>query len=81
MVMLHAQMLLQRPQPYFALVLSPTRELAIQIAEQFEALGSSVSLKVYPAQSCPCYIQLVLFRGAASVCSFRPTLLALGTGT
>jgi superfamily II DNA/RNA helicase len=40
------QMLLQRPQPYYALVLSPTRELAIQIAEQFEALGSSVSLKV-----------------------------------
>ncbi|KAK6229043.1 hypothetical protein SCA6_017994 [Theobroma cacao] len=30
---------------FFALVLSPTRELAIQIAEQFEALGSGISLK------------------------------------
>ncbi|CAH1426206.1 unnamed protein product [Lactuca virosa] len=30
---------------FFACVLSPTRELAIQIAEQFEALGSSISLK------------------------------------
>jgi superfamily II DNA/RNA helicase len=39
-------MLLDKPQPFFALVLSPTRELAIQIAEQFEALGSLISLKV-----------------------------------
>ncbi|XVE52788.1 hypothetical protein DITRI_Ditri02bG0151800 [Diplodiscus trichospermus] len=30
---------------FFALVLSPTRELAIQISEQFEALGSGISLK------------------------------------
>ncbi|KAI7729262.1 hypothetical protein M8C21_028440 [Ambrosia artemisiifolia] len=30
---------------FFACVLSPTRELAIQIAEQFEALGSSVGLR------------------------------------
>jgi ATP-dependent RNA helicase DDX47/RRP3 len=29
----------------FALVLSPTRELAIQIAEQFEALGSGIQVK------------------------------------
>ena len=29
----------------FALVLSPTRELAIQIAEQFEALGVTIGLK------------------------------------
>lgn len=33
------QALLQHPQRYFALVLTPTRELAIQICEQFEALG------------------------------------------
>ncbi|KAK9725778.1 hypothetical protein RND81_05G168500 [Saponaria officinalis] len=31
--------------PFFGLVLAPTRELAIQIAEQFEALGSGISLK------------------------------------
>ncbi|XP_010922176.1 DEAD-box ATP-dependent RNA helicase 10 [Elaeis guineensis] len=40
---LHA--LLENPQPFFACVLSPTRELAIQIAEQFEALGSGIGVK------------------------------------
>ncbi|XP_074306910.1 DEAD-box ATP-dependent RNA helicase 10-like [Silene latifolia] len=30
---------------FFGLVLAPTRELAIQIADQFEALGSGISLK------------------------------------
>eukprot|EP00897_Mesotaenium_endlicherianum_P002901 jgi/Mesen1/2639/ME000166S01763 len=37
--------LLRKPSPFFACVLSPTRELAIQIAEQFEALGSSIGVK------------------------------------
>ncbi|XP_010557163.1 PREDICTED: DEAD-box ATP-dependent RNA helicase 10 isoform X1 [Tarenaya hassleriana] len=36
----------RNPDPaFFACVLSPTRELAIQIAEQFEALGSDISLR------------------------------------
>lgn len=39
------QTLLENPQRYFALVLTPTRELAIQIGEQFEALGSSIGVK------------------------------------
>src|SRR4051794_13577099 len=39
------QGLLDKPQALFALVLSPTRELAIQIAEQFEALGSTIGVK------------------------------------
>eukprot|EP00877_Chromochloris_zofingiensis_P001236 jgi/Chrzof1/11112/Cz05g24070.t1 len=39
------QTLMDKPQELFALVLSPTRELAIQIAEQFEALGSGIGLK------------------------------------
>ncbi|KAI4326228.1 hypothetical protein MLD38_031561 [Melastoma candidum] len=39
------QALLEAPQAFFACVLSPTRELAIQIAEQFEALGSVVNVK------------------------------------
>jgi hypothetical protein len=39
------QELMDKPQELFALVLSPTRELAIQIAEQFEALGSGIGLK------------------------------------
>ncbi|XP_057973036.1 DEAD-box ATP-dependent RNA helicase 10 [Malania oleifera] len=34
-----------RPHAFFACVLSPTRELAIQIAEQFEALGCGIGLK------------------------------------
>ncbi|XP_021745705.1 DEAD-box ATP-dependent RNA helicase 10-like [Chenopodium quinoa] len=33
------------PQPFFGCVLLPTRELAIQIAEQFEALGASIGLR------------------------------------
>ncbi|KAI5381219.1 uncharacterized protein LOC127115149 [Lathyrus oleraceus] len=42
---LHA--LLEAPQPthFFACVLSPTRELAIQISEQFEALGTEIGVK------------------------------------
>ncbi|EYU43562.1 hypothetical protein ABFS82_03G016200 [Erythranthe guttata] len=39
------QSLLEAPQSFFACVLSPTRELAIQIAEQFEALGSGIALR------------------------------------
>ncbi|KAF8411278.1 hypothetical protein HHK36_003825 [Tetracentron sinense] len=39
------QALLESPQAFFACVLSPTRELAIQIAEQFEALGSAIGVK------------------------------------
>uniref|UniRef100_A0A7N0V5S9 DEAD-box ATP-dependent RNA helicase 10 n=1 Tax=Kalanchoe fedtschenkoi TaxID=63787 RepID=A0A7N0V5S9_KALFE len=39
------QALLDAPQAFFACVLSPTRELAIQIAEQFEALGAGIGVK------------------------------------
>ncbi|KAG0497581.1 hypothetical protein HPP92_002272 [Vanilla planifolia] len=52
------QALLDNPQPFFACILSPTRfvdyitsctvflkELAIQISQQFEALGSAIGLK------------------------------------
>uniref|UniRef100_U5EYL8 RNA helicase n=1 Tax=Corethrella appendiculata TaxID=1370023 RepID=U5EYL8_9DIPT len=39
------QSLLENPQRYFGLVLTPTRELAYQIAEQFEALGTSIGVK------------------------------------
>ena len=37
--------LMADPQPYYAVVLAPTRELAIQIAEQFEGLGSIIGVK------------------------------------
>ncbi|KAK9923986.1 hypothetical protein M0R45_032377 [Rubus argutus] len=39
------QALIKSPQAFFALVLSPTRELAIQIAEQFQALGCGFGVK------------------------------------
>eukprot|EP01132_Coremiostelium_polycephalum_P002780 gene2780-3455_t len=39
------QRLLAAPQSLFALVLAPTRELAFQIAEQFEALGAIINVK------------------------------------
>lgn len=37
--------LMDDPQAYYAVVLAPTRELAIQIAEQFEGLGSIIGVK------------------------------------
>lgn len=39
------QALLENPQPLFGLVLAPTRELATQIGQAFEALGSLISLR------------------------------------
>lgn len=38
------QALLQNPQRLFAVILAPTRELAFQINEVFDALGSSIAL-------------------------------------
>jgi len=37
--------LLQGPRKWFALVLTPTRELAFQISDQFRALGSLIKVK------------------------------------
>ncbi|XP_064613945.1 probable ATP-dependent RNA helicase DDX47 isoform X3 [Liolophura sinensis] len=39
------QALLASPQRLFALILTPTRELAFQISEQFEALGTTIGVK------------------------------------
>ena len=39
------QGLLDAPSRFYALVLSPTRELALQIKEQIEALGAGISVK------------------------------------
>lgn len=39
------QDLLNRQKTCFALILSPTRELALQISEQFEALGTSIGVR------------------------------------
>jgi ATP-dependent RNA helicase DDX47/RRP3 len=36
---------MDKPQPLFGLVLAPTRELAYQISQAFEALGSLISVK------------------------------------
>ncbi|KAH0542674.1 ribosomal RNA processing protein [Glutinoglossum americanum] len=37
--------LMEKPQPLFGLVLAPTRELAYQISQAFEALGSLISVR------------------------------------
>ncbi|KAJ3325405.1 ribosomal RNA processing protein [Boothiomyces sp. JEL0866] len=39
------QKLFENPQPLYACVMAPTRELAVQISEQFEALGSNIGVK------------------------------------
>ncbi|KAF6821729.1 ATP-dependent rrna helicase rrp3 [Colletotrichum plurivorum] len=39
------QALLEKPQAFFGLVLAPTRELAAQIAQVFEGLGSLINLR------------------------------------
>ncbi|TQS32386.1 hypothetical protein Golomagni_07297, partial [Golovinomyces magnicellulatus] len=39
------QALLEKPSPLFGLVLAPTRELAAQIGQAFEALGALISLR------------------------------------
>ena len=39
------QALLDKPSPMFGLILAPTRELAYQISQQFEALGSLISVR------------------------------------
>jgi superfamily II DNA/RNA helicase len=45
------QALLENPQRYFALVLTPTRELAYQISEQMEALGNiAFNIRVHTFQ-------------------------------
>ncbi|TKA61978.1 ATP-dependent rRNA helicase RRP3 [Cryomyces minteri] len=39
------QALMATPQAFFGLILAPTRELAYQISQQFEALGSLISVR------------------------------------
>ncbi|KAL9617103.1 MAG: hypothetical protein Q9160_008093 [Pyrenula sp. 1 TL-2023] len=39
------QALMDKPQSFFGLVISPTRELAYQISQAFEALGSLISVR------------------------------------
>ncbi|GAA94058.1 uncharacterized protein L969DRAFT_15784 [Mixia osmundae IAM 14324] len=39
------QALWNEPSPFFACVLAPTRELAYQISEQFQALGSTIGVR------------------------------------
>jgi len=39
------QALMETPQSHFALVLAPTRELAVQIKDQFAALGAIIAVK------------------------------------
>ena len=59
------QGLLESPGRFYALILSPTRELALQIKEQIEALGAGISVRCaalvggidMPSQVCaPCRV-------------------------
>lgn len=63
------QELLDKPQMLFALILSPTRELAIQIAGQFEALGSIISVK------CACLVGGIDMMQQAIALGKRPHIL------
>jgi ATP-dependent RNA helicase DDX47/RRP3 len=36
---------MDKPQPFFGLILAPTRELAVQISQSFEALGSTIAVR------------------------------------
>ena len=55
------QNLLENPQRLFGLVLTPTRELAFQIAEQFEALGKAIGIK------CGVLVGNILFRNLITI--------------
>ncbi|BCR97785.1 RNA-dependent ATPase RRP3 [Aspergillus luchuensis] len=39
------QALMEKPQPFFGLILAPTRELAYQISKSFESLGASLGVR------------------------------------
>ncbi|KAJ5215122.1 hypothetical protein N7468_010801 [Penicillium chermesinum] len=39
------QALMEKPKPFFGLILAPTRELAVQIAQSAEALGSVIGVR------------------------------------
>ncbi|KAI9141231.1 P-loop containing nucleoside triphosphate hydrolase protein [Paraphysoderma sedebokerense] len=39
------QALWENPTPFFGLIMAPTRELAFQISEQFEALGATIGVR------------------------------------
>lgn len=63
------QSLLENPQRYFALVLTPTRELAFQISEQLEALGKRKKERGISELGCwscfDLYIELYLLLGSS----------------
>lgn len=70
------QALLENPQRYFALILTPTRELAFQIAEQFEALGKTTTI-IY---SSACFFSTVLISNYHNPCCYQPSII-LNTNT
>lgn len=36
---------MEKPQPFYGLILAPTRELAYQISLSFESLGSTIGVR------------------------------------
>lgn len=66
--------LMEDPQPYYACVLAPTRELAVQISEQFEALGSVIGVK------CAIVVGGVDMMAQAIVLSRKPHIIVATPG-
>ena len=69
------QSLLDEPQRLHSIILTPTRELAFQIMDQFEAIGSSIGIK------CGMYVRRDIeqpFLGAFKPClSFNQNICIL----
>jgi ATP-dependent RNA helicase DDX47/RRP3 len=68
------QSLLQNPQRLFAVILAPTRELAFQINEVFEALGSSMALR------CVCIVGGVDMMTQAIALAKKPHIIVATPG-
>jgi len=68
------QTLLENPQRLYALILTPTRELAFQISEQFEALGSSIGVK------CAVIVGGIDMMSQALVLSKKPHIIIASPG-
>lgn len=68
------QALLQNPQRLFAVVLAPTRELAFQINEVFDALGASIALH------CACIVGGIDMMTQSIVLAKKPHVIVATPG-
>lgn len=66
--------LLQNPQRLFAVILVPTRELAVQITQVFDALGASISLR------CACIVGGIDMMTQAIALAKKPHIIVATPG-